>query len=67
MAGWAARQDATICPGSAGRDDTLPDVDGEIVKALLEGRVVPGSLHGCVQHRELAGTDRDDPDLLRLP
>lgn len=35
------RQDATICPGSAGRDDTLPDVDGEIVKALLEGRVVP--------------------------
>ncbi len=35
------RQDATICPGSAGRDDTLPDVDGEIVKALLAGRVVP--------------------------
>ncbi len=35
------RQDATICPGSVGRDDSFADVDGEIVKALLSGRVVP--------------------------
>ena len=35
------RQDATICPGSAGRDGHPADVDDEIAKALLAGRVVP--------------------------
>jgi DNA-binding SARP family transcriptional activator len=35
------RQDATICPGSADRSGGAADLDGEIVKAMLEGRVVP--------------------------
>ena len=35
------RQDATLCPGSADRDNRPAQVDDEIVKALLAGRVVP--------------------------
>ena len=41
LQGRILRQDATICTGSSGRRDDVTDVDGEIVEALLEGRVVP--------------------------